>query len=53
MSRAIHPEKQHHRVADLIRDYRIADREEHRGLSDALQEHELYQAMLNELNAER
>lgn len=48
MSRLLHPEKPHHRVADLIRDYRIGDREEHRALSDALQEQQLYERMREE-----
>ena len=38
MSWELNPQKRHHRVADLIVDYHIGDVEEHRALSDAIQE---------------
>ena len=48
MSRDIHPEIRHHRVADLIKRYHVADVEQHRALSDATQEQALYQIMCKE-----
>ena len=48
MSRLLHPEKPRHRVVDLIRDYHVGDCEEHRALSDALQEQRLYECMRDE-----
>ena len=47
-SRQLHPERRSHRVANLIRDYDIADHEEHRALSDATQEERLYRKMREE-----
>ena len=49
MSRKIHPEKRSHKVATLIQDYGIGDTEEHRALSDAMQEHMLYEVMRDEV----
>lgn len=51
MARRLHPELAHHRVADLIGFYGVGDVEEHRGLSDAVQEAELYRLMCRELSA--
>lgn len=48
MSWELNPQKRHHRVADLIADYHIGDVEEHRALSDAIQEQMLYQALCAE-----
>ena len=48
MSWELNPQKRHHRVADLIVDYHIGDVEEHRALSDAIQEQMLYQALCAE-----
>lgn len=48
MSRDIHPELRHHRVADLIKRYHVGEVEQHRALSDAQQEQELYQIMCKE-----
>lgn len=48
MSRDIHPEIRHHKVADLIKRYHVADVEQHRALSDAMQEQALYQIMCKE-----
>ena len=45
MSRRLHPQWRHHRVADLIVRYGIADTEAHRGLQDSLQEAALYRIM--------
>lgn len=48
MSRRLHPQWKHHRVADLIVRYGIADSEAHRGLADSLQEATLYRIMRRE-----
>lgn len=48
MSRRLHPQWKHHRVADLIVRYEIADSEAHRGLADSLQEATLYRIMRRE-----
>ena len=48
MSWEINPWKRHHRVTDLIVDYGIGDVEEHRALSDAIQEQMIYQALCRE-----
>ncbi|MBT1162563.1 3'-5' exonuclease [Bifidobacterium sp. SO1] len=48
MSRSIHPEIRHHRVADLIKRYHVGEVEEHRALADAKQEQALYQIMCKE-----
>lgn len=48
MSWELNPQKRHHRVADLIVDYHIGDVEEHRALSDAIQEQMIYRALCNE-----
>lgn len=45
MSRRLHPERRSHSVASLIRAYRVGDVEQHRALSDALQEERLYRKM--------
>lgn len=44
----VDPQKRHHRVSDLIVDYRIGDVEEHRALSDAIQEQMIYRALCRE-----
>ena len=49
MSRDIHPEIRHHKVADLIKRYHVADVEQHRALSDAMQEQALYQIMCKDV----
>ncbi|WP_137658266.1 3'-5' exonuclease [Bifidobacterium moukalabense] len=48
MSWELNPQKRHHRVSDLIADYHIGDVEEHRALSDAIQEHMIYRALCRE-----
>ena len=48
MSWELNPQKRHHRVSDLIVDYRIGDVEEHRVLSDAIQEQMIYRALCRE-----
>lgn len=48
MSWELNPQKRHHRVSDLIVDYRIGDVEEHRALSDAIQEQMIYRALCRE-----
>lgn len=48
MSWELNPRKRHHRVSDLIVDYRIGDVEEHRALSDAIQEQMIYRALCRE-----
>mgnify|MGYP002519207699 CR=1 FL=1 len=48
MSWELNPQKKHHRVADLIIDYNIGDTEEHRALSDTIQEEMIYQALRRE-----
>lgn len=45
MARRLHPMRAHHSVAAMIVYYGIGDTEEHRALSDALQEQRLYEAM--------
>lgn len=45
MSRALFPQERQHRLVDLIQRFGIADEEEHRGLSDALQTVECYEHM--------
>lgn len=45
LSRRLFPEERHHRLADLILRFGIAEREEHRALSDALQTVGCYNAM--------
>lgn len=53
MSWELNPEKHHHRVADLIIDYRIGDTEAHRALSDTIQEQMIYQALCDEATRRR
>lgn len=48
MSWELNPQKRHHRVADLIVDYRIGDVEAHRALSDTMQEQMIYMALCDE-----
>lgn len=48
MSRLLHPERAHHSVVALIRAYGIGEGEEHRALSDALQEEQLYRILRGE-----
>ncbi len=48
MSWELNPQKRHHRVSDLIVDYHIGDVEEHRALSDAIQEQMIYRALCRE-----
>ena len=48
MSWELNPRKRHHRVGDLIVDYRIGDVGEHRALSDAIQERMIYRALCRE-----
>lgn len=43
LSRKLYPEERHHRLVDLIRRFGIADSEEHRALSDALQTARCYE----------
>ena len=45
LSRALFPQERQHRLVDLIQRFGIADEEEHRGLSDALQTVECYERM--------
>ena len=45
ISRALYPEERHHRLLDLIRRFGIADNEEHRALSDAVQTHQCLEWM--------
>lgn len=49
MARRLHPMRDRHSVAAMIVYYGIGDVEEHRALSDALQEQRLYEAMKREL----
>lgn len=48
MSWELNPQKQHHRLTDLIADYHIGDTEEHRALADAIQEQMIYRALCHE-----
>ncbi|PWG65072.1 PolC-type DNA polymerase III [Bifidobacterium callitrichidarum] len=45
ISRTLFPEQRHHRLADLIVRFGIADNEEHRALSDAIQTQECFEWM--------
>lgn len=45
ISRVLFPEHRHHRLADLIVRFGIADNEEHRALSDAIQTQECFEWM--------
>ena len=45
ISRALYPEERHHRLLDLIRRFKIADNEEHRALSDAIQTQQCLERM--------
>lgn len=45
ISRTLFPEQRRHRLVDLIRRFDIADTEEHRALSDAIQTHQCFEWM--------
>lgn len=45
ISRALFPQQRHHRLADLIQRFSIADNEEHRALSDAVQTQQCFEWM--------
>ncbi|KFF31684.1 PolC-type DNA polymerase III [Bifidobacterium bombi] len=45
MSRAMFPQERHHRLKDLIQRFGIADAEEHRALSDAIQTQQCFEWM--------
>ena len=45
ISRALFPAQRHHRLADLIVRFGIADNEEHRALSDAIQTQQCFEWM--------
>lgn len=49
ISRTLYPRERHHRLLDLIQRFDIADTEEHRALSDALQTVECYEYMKSAL----
>lgn len=47
ISRTLFPNQRKHRLADLIQRFHIADVEEHRALSDAIQTHQCFEWMRN------